>query len=288
MITVILYLGTANFGVAYGITNQQRLPDEEIAQILNWSVNKFQALDLSTDYEGATKSVKNYANNFKVSTKVVMDSYQKDGDLLKTISSEIQELKINSLDTLWVRSPKNFSSDSKRFWHELLEIQKQGLISKIGFSIYETYEIEELDRKFPGIDCFQVPESIADRRFSRLIQNNPRLKDKFQFVIRSILLQGLLTMPTESIPTRLKSVISFRDELLHHPETQNQSLIQLACGYANQLDWISGIIVGSNSLGQLKETYSYLTQHKKMSFDWLQRVMELPREITDPRIWSQV
>lgn len=288
MMQARLHLGTANFGAQYGITNPKKLTQTEVNRILEWSVNKLEFLDLSLDYEGATQAVEHLSNKFQISSKVILEGKLQKGEITELINREIRMLGVEGIQLLWVRSQKEFPSNSPQLWLELIELKQQQRIEKIGFSIYDTDEVEKLVEIFPGIDCFQVPENVADRRFSEYVEANPSLRNDFEFVIRSIFLQGLLTMPKNAIPPRLRSIIRFRDKLMHHTETQEQSLTQIVCRYVSQLDWISGVVIGTNTLVQLKETYSYLTEGVDFPFHWLQDLPKLPKEVIDPRTWSSI
>ena len=138
---------------------------------------------------------------------------------------------------------------------ELARLKQQGLVKKIGVSVYNNQQIDYVLDNF-SIDLIQLPINILDQR---LINDESLVKLKKHNVeihARSALLQGLLLMSINAIPSWFEPI---KDTLkLFHEEAKKQNLtkLQLALGFVQSLIEIDKVVVGVNSLGQLHEIVS--------------------------------
>jgi len=134
----------------------------------------------------------------------------------------------------------------------LARLKQQGLVKKIGVSVYNNQQIDYVLDNF-SIDLIQLPINILDQR---LISNDSLIKLKKHNVeihARSAFLQGLLLMSTDTIPSWFNPI---KDTLkLFHKEAKKQNLtkLQLALGFVQSLTEIDKVVVGVDSLKQLYE-----------------------------------
>ena len=114
--------------------------------------------------------------------------------LEKHIKNSLKRLNVQSLHGLLLHNSKDLLSDKgKMLVDSLKKIKSNGLVNKIGVSVYAP---SEFDRIFDliKIDIVQAPLNIIDRRFetSGLLT---KLYNGIEIHIRSVFLQGLLLMP---------------------------------------------------------------------------------------------
>jgi aryl-alcohol dehydrogenase-like predicted oxidoreductase len=250
-----LALGGVQFGIDYGIANTKgQVQIEEVQSILNYAKkNGVNILDTASGYgdsEGVLGKVG--VDNFQIITKttsikqgvngVVRIFYQSLKNLKQKkayglLIHDIGEIEHKQFDTLLI---------------ELARLKRQGLVKKIGVSVYNSQQIDYVLDNF-SIDLIQLPINILDQR---LINDESLVKLKKHNVeihARSALLQGLLLMSINAIPSWFEPI---KDTLkLFHEEAKKQNLtkLQLALGFVQSLTEIDKVVVGVDSLQQLRE-----------------------------------
>ena len=250
-----LALGGVQFGIDYGIANTKgQVQIEEVQSILNYAKkNGVNILDTASGYGDSEEVLgKVGVDNFQIITKttsikqgvngVVRIFYQSLKNLKQKkayglLIHDIGEIEHKQFDTLLI---------------ELARLKRQGLVKKIGVSVYNSQQIDYVLDNF-SIDLIQLPINILDQR---LISNDSLIKLKKHNVeihARSAFLQGLLLMSTDTIPSWFNPI---KDTLkLFHKEAKKQNLtkLQLALGFVQSLTEIDKVVVGVDSLKQLYE-----------------------------------
>jgi Predicted oxidoreductases (related to aryl-alcohol dehydrogenases) len=170
-----LCLGTAQFGLDYGINNSRgKIPENEVFEILDY------ALDNGIEF---IDSAYNYGDSEKVIGKFIKGSSK--GKKLKIISklppsNNVYEIVEETLNNLCVKKIYGylvhnfkFFLENPKIWEKLLKLKNKGKTEKIGFSLYypeEYYKLEKFE-----VDVLQIPYNIFDQRFSNLL---PEFKEK--------------------------------------------------------------------------------------------------------------
>jgi aryl-alcohol dehydrogenase-like predicted oxidoreductase len=283
--TLPIYLGTANFGVPYGLTNSKKVSSDDVNQMLHWSQHQIKYLDLSFDYEGATRAIGNIGSSFEISTKLKFSDFQNVFDLKRILTTELKLMNLNKAHLVLIRSQPTYSNTDMAKWKHLLELRRDGIIQCVGFSVYEPKDVAEIKKKFSSVEYFQVPTSVADRRFHTFLSQEKDYLCESKFLVRSIFLQGLITMSEIEIPSQLAAIIPWRRNLLSQEETSNRDLFQISISFIKSLPWVSGVVVGANNLLQLKEIIEEFNINDDSTYQWMNRLEILPSYITDPRRW---
>jgi aryl-alcohol dehydrogenase-like predicted oxidoreductase len=138
------------------------------------------------------------------------------------------------------------------YWNTLQELREQGVIQKIGYSIYEPTELDNFYEKFQP-DIIQSPYNILDNR----LENSgwlQRLSDESVEVhARSIFLQGLLLMSKIDRPFYFKKWDNLWQKWHQWLKETNITALEASLSFANNEDRISKIVVGIDSVKQLQE-----------------------------------
>ena len=136
----------------------------------------------------------------------------------------------------------------------LTEIKNEGKIGSIGTSL-NVGEEDELKEYMDDerVELVEIPFSIPDRRFSRSGLLEMSKKRGLTVFARSIYLQGLLLMNPEKIPKHLKKAVEFIESLHKIAQKSNRSIAELCVKYVLSVNGISSIVVGINSVEQIKE-----------------------------------
>lgn len=280
-----LALGTANFGGSYGIANKTNLSGEEIDRILKWSLGKISELDTSSDYEGSHDAISKYSSSFKITSKINLDQITSVKEVRAYVDRSSAELSTDKIDRMLLRphsSNLQFTIDCLR---ELEKLSSAGVISEFGLSIYEPEELEYFAKYTKSQIAFQVPLSLFNRSFQKLLDAQERRFQQCKFYVRSIFLQGLLLLNPVDIPTNLTEAISPLNMLNQELSRLGISTIEATLAFIRERSWVDGVILGVNSLDELKKNYEVFIQSKIIDCGFIENLPHIPSRIQDPRRW---
>lgn len=257
-----LSIGTVQFGLNYGVANTSgKVTYDEVQKILKEAkLNQIDTIDTAAAY-GESESVlgKSGVEQFQIITKlpeIPMD--------VKNITSYIEESFFNSIKHLKVtkvygfllhRPSQLFMSGGAEIYKALLNLKEQGYIEKIGASIYQPEELDEIYKEYE-LDLIQVPFSIFDRR---LIETGwlSRLYDKgVEVHVRSVFLQGLLLMSSKQRPEKFKCWDNLWEKWDNWLAKNNLTPLEASIRYVLSIPEISKVVIGVDSSSQLKEIIS--------------------------------
>ena len=264
-------LGSAQWGLKYGISNKNGQSEEkEIEKIISYSEKEnINIIDTASNYGNAEKTIGKYPNHkFKIITKTphFKNKYltKSDGKLLiSTFNQSLKNLNRKNIYALLIHNYNDLHKNgSENIIESLYELKNKKLVEKIGISIYSNCDIEKIFSKMSP-DLVQLPLNIFDQR----MLNNDRLnylKSKgIEIHVRSIFLQGLLLM--EDIP---KYFLTWQDKLNQWKEFclyNQKSKMEIALNFVNNLENVDSLILGVETLNQLKEIKNALDQTFKFN-----------------------
>lgn len=175
-------LGTVQFGMNYGISNTTgQVSFDEIAKILDFCrYHDIGTIDTAQGYGESEKKLGHFdLSDFKVITKLIGSAH---------LETSLDNLRLNSVYGLLFHRENECNDQT---WKEFETYKTQGLVKKIGVSVYSPVVLEELIDRYP-IEIVQFPMNILDQRFVPLLG---KLKQKkIEVHTRSTFLQGLLLM----------------------------------------------------------------------------------------------
>jgi len=251
-------IGTVQFGIDYGISNQQGKTSEgEIAKILKTAkTNNIRYIDTASAY-GNSENVlgKHNLKEFRVISKFLPPD--KSETISSSLSKSLNNLNINNIYGYLAHDPMSLLND-KIYWEELKQLKTCGLIQKIGYSLNKPKELDRLltEGYFP--DLVQVPFNYFDRRFENAIKN---LKAKgCEIHARSTFLQGLFFMNT-------KELGAFFDEVkpyIYNLQQQNESLPEALLNFVLEKEYIDQVILGMENNNQLLQNLSSSRINKQL------------------------
>ena len=253
-----LALGTANFGLEYGVKNLcKRLADQEIVDIVECAkqggiktIDTAKAYGDSEQRLGLLKSL-----DMQIITKVGVEFEQhyRKGSLVDAVYGSLRRLNTNRLGGLLLHRPDALLGlHGEDIISELILLKNDNLVQKIGVSIYSPFILENLS-KFIDFDIVQAPFNVFDQRIFTSGWAE-RLKEKgTEIHIRSVFLQGLLLMKPSELPDWFKD----RWPIIFSNWFNFQSLVacnveELTLGHALKQTWIDKIIVGIDNSHQLE------------------------------------
>lgn len=266
-----LALGTAQFGLDYGITNVQgQVCPSQINKILTLAKQEnINTLDTAPAYGNSEDILgkTSLCSQFNIVTKI--PALKSDESCVNQyVNSSLKQLHIEKLTAVLFHQVDDIISSplAESRFNSLIKLKQKNKISKIGISVYTPEQLEFCIKHYP-IDIVQLPLNIIDQRF---ITTNwlKKLADiGVEVHCRSLFLQGLLLVPPEKLPSYFTP---FKDYFHCFSEAALQlkvSPLSLALAIGLQHDGINKIVVGCCDDKQLSEIISAYTTAKTINED---------------------
>ncbi|MFE0752809.1 aldo/keto reductase [Inquilinus sp. NPDC058860] len=199
-----LGLGTAQFGLDYGIANDRGLcPPGEVAAILQAAAaSGIGVLDTAPAYGTAEQvlgEVLPAAHRFRIVTKTPHLAGLRDhGDIrravLKAFSASRAKLRRDRLAGLLTHNANDLlRPGGAALWAAMEDLKRAGEVERIGASVYSAGQLDAVLARYP-LDLVQLPWNAVDGRIGP-----PLLaalgKRGIELHARSVFLQGLLLAP---------------------------------------------------------------------------------------------
>ena len=253
-----LALGTAQFGMSYGLANQSgQMSFSEAKKILQQAGKaRVDLLDTAIVYGGSEEVLgKIGVAEFKVVSKLP-DLPESCGDIdswvQEQIGGSLQRLGVPSLYGLLLHRSENLLGNSgKKLIDALNRVKSNGLVNKIGVSIYAPSELDDI-MHLMRIDLVQAPLNVTDRRLQTSGWLSRLHQERVEVHTRSAFLQGLLLMPHNKIPQKFVAWATLWDRWASELEENNLSAIEACLSYPLSLPEIDRVVVGFDSVAQLK------------------------------------
>ncbi len=254
-----LALGTATFGMDYGIANKSGQVDRtEVSKILLAAQNAgIKTLDTAVVY-GSSEKILGLAGveEFQVVTKIprVIGS---GATFTKRVEAQIkQSLNLLGCDNVYavmLHAPDQLSeTDGPALAKALSHIQRIGLAQKIGISIYHTTTLDSLWGWFRP-DIVQAPFNIFDQQIKSSGWASLLRDSGIEIHLRSAFLQGLLLMPAQMIPTQFSLWAETFQHWFDWQTVTRASALELAIQFNLSQPWADKVVVGVETADQLDE-----------------------------------
>jgi len=251
-------LGTVQFGLNYGIANQNGQTSKfEVHKILKYAKEAgITILDSASAYGNAEEIIGEYGlRNFKLVSKyrpaIEVSTIQ------EQLEKSLQNLHVNSLYAYLVHSPKDLIKNPAE-WTQLKEIQKQGKVKKIGYSLNEPFELDKLLELNLIPDIVQVPYNYFDRRFEEKFEKLKNLGCEIH--TRSVFLQGLFFLSPSNLHEYFEPVKKDLKKLQEQNSFSAGSLLK----FVLENPFIDKVIIGVATKTQLEENLRDLATAKSL------------------------
>lgn len=252
-------LGTVQFGLKYGIANTAgQVPLPIIESMLNLAAAKgIDTLDTAISY-GESESClgKVGVDRFKVVTKLpaIPVECQNIADWINTqVLESLARLGVKKIyGILLHQSGDILRSDGEAIYQALQILKSNGLVDKIGVSIYSPDDLEVIISRF-NIELVQAPLNLLDQR----IATNgwlQRLKEKdIEIHTRSAFLQGLLLMPRSNISSKFMRWEKLWDQWHNWLIENSVTALQACLSFPLSFPEVDRVVIGVDSKDQLEQ-----------------------------------
>ena len=279
--TARLGLGTAQFGLAYGIANARGKPsDAEVQAVLDAALGGGIALlDTAPAYGDAECRIGACAPAaLPIVTKTCGDS-----DVRTGLAKSLRHLRREGVHALLVHDRHALlGPDGDALFAVLVELRDAGLATKVGVSVYHPHEADTLLARYP-LEVMQLPLNVLDQRahssglLTRLAARGVEVH------ARSPFLQGLLLLAPEHVPFARAAarvpLVAFRTRARELGLTP----LQAAIGFARAVPGVDVVVAGVEDAMQLRELVA--ASVPLAPDDWSDLACDA-LDVVDPSRWS--
>ena len=293
-----LCLGTVQFGMNYGIFNQEKKEPEYCLKCLDYATqNGISAIDTATAYGIAESITGTFLKRKTIPRDKLFISTKFSPNLLDNCDPSeyeniIRENLLNSLKTLNTDYVDAYFLHSSRyaFQFEILEalniVQKDGLAKKIGVSVYYP---DEAKACFDSgvVQYIQMPYSIFDHRMKEhdIIT---RAHDVNCCVdVRTVFIKGLIRLGYDEVPTHLSKAIPILKKLDKICADTGFTRVELDMGYVKRESIIKHLVFGVRTIEQLKENITSFDKEipEAIFVEMDKEFSGIPTDLVVPSLW---
>ena len=286
-----LALGTAQFGLPYGIANQQGQVNRVNAKVmLELSfLHGIDTLDTAIAYGESEICLGEVGvQGFKIVTKLpsLPENCSDVGCWVREhVSGSLARLGVSSVYGLLLHRPEQMLGyNGKKLYRVLLALKDSGIVQKVGISIYSPNELPELTKRFQ-FDIVQAPFNLVDQclHTTGWLQ---RLKEAdVEIHTRSSFLQGLLLMSRKSIPTKFAPWNYLWEKWHKWLLGQKVSAVQACLAFPLLFPEIDRVIVGADSVSQLQQILEAASMSRAIQFP---NIYCDDENLINPSCWSNL
>lgn len=279
-----LVLGTVQFGLPYGINNGDGIPsDTRLSALLETATEaEIDLLDTAYSYGTAEERLGQLASNaFGLITKFpIVHSGE---ELTAHFRESCERLKRSDLYAYLAHTAGTLIQ-SPDLWNDLQLLQQQHRIGKIGVSLYQPEELEQLLALGIEPQIVQLPYSLLDRKFEPYFAELKRLGTEIH--TRSAFLQGLYFKSISELPPQLQQLAPALSELHRIAEMYHLDMETLALQFVAHHSSIDRIVVGVDTQTQLNHNVQSMNATvDPVVFDEIRGISIAHPTLLNPAVW---
>jgi aryl-alcohol dehydrogenase-like predicted oxidoreductase len=283
-----LILGTVQFGLKYGINNSLGKPEKKsVFDILSYAYeNGIKYLDTAELYGNAHELIGEFhklypTKKFNIITKF---PHNFEDRLDHKINSYLNQLDIDYLEAILFHSYDSYINHKSQLT-DLVKLKSKS-VKYIGVSVYTNEQMNEVIDDI-NIDIIQIPFNLFDNlniRGELII----KAKSKNKIIhTRSAFLQGLFFMKKDNpnaIRVKLEKELDFIEDISIKSSIPIGSI---ALNYCLMQNFIDGVLIGVDSLDQLKENIDFAENKiPNQCFDEINQIRINNIELLNPSMWN--
>lgn len=257
-----LGLGTVQWGMPYGITNRQGMtPPSVVGTLLSqarearlalldtaWAYGEAEkvlgeqgAASLGFSIVTKTRPLKGLGVASEEAARMVEDSF-------RTSLGRLRVPSVYGLMTHHADDLLGLSGDA--IWGVMKRLQREGLVQKIGSSLYSPQQFFDLMARYP-LELVQIPYNIYDQRLVTSGMAGAARAGNVEVHARSAFLQGILLSNPEQLPTQFHGIRDHHISLWSEFASRGLSPLQATLGFCLSCPDIAKVVVGCEGTEQL-------------------------------------
>ncbi len=254
-----IILGTAQFGMAYGIVNKTgEMSPDHVSEIV-WCAesNGIRRFDTAPVYGDAESVLGGLDKSLKEDISFISKTTPLGHGGLKGVTDGFEQtcarLGVRAIQGLLVHDSADLlGPDGDGLWRQLQTFKSGGLVERLGVSVYSIDEALETSKKFP-LDIIQAPLSIFDQR---LVVDDTlmRLKESgIEVQARSIFLQGIILCSPDDLPPLLNPAREILQRFHRSLSKYGVTPVEAALAYPLTHEAIDSVVLGVDNIAMLRE-----------------------------------
>lgn len=291
-------LGTAQFGLHYGMTNRRGKPGTEEAgrMLATAAAAGINCLDTARLYGNSEDVIGAHlaahpkmlvVSKFRIDHQRGVDASSIRMQIEESAAATLAALNTSKIAIYMLHD--NTDTDDlinlgDRITPVLRDLRDRGLIDHAGVSLYEARQIDAVLEE-PFYEAVQLPINAFD---SRLIQNGrlERLRRAGRIVfVRSVFLQGLLLV--EHPPKELALAAPFLKALRQLADANEVSVAELALLYVRDIEGVSSLVIGAETDEQIREDTALFAM-PPLPAETIAKMQDLARKVPIEAIMKQI
>lgn len=200
-----LALGTAQFGMPYGVANASgQLSVEDARSVIDIArANAIDTIDTAVAYGASHRTLGQIGvDGLRVVTKLPAFTGSEDDVpewVGRTMKDALRDLGVSSVYGLMFHHAGDLAGpNGPAFYRELCGLRDVGIISKLGISVYAPEDLDAVEHY--DLDIVQAPYNIVDQRIASSGWLDRLAERGTEVHTRSVFLQGLLVMDPAQRP----------------------------------------------------------------------------------------
>jgi aryl-alcohol dehydrogenase-like predicted oxidoreductase len=283
-----LAIGTVQFGLDYGIANTVgKTTQDEARRILDFGHSSgLDTIDTAVAYGDSEQELGRIGlAGWRVFSKVPsLPNYQVNCKawVLEHVLKSLDRLRIERLEGLLLHSASDLLKENgKDLAAGLQEVKAQGLVGKVGYSIYSPQLLAELIKVMPP-DLVQAPFNVLDQRLTRSGWLGRLVDLGTEVHVRSVFMQGLLLMAPENRPSAFEKWREHWHKWDAAVGGLSEKALALCLGFVKAQSGISRVIVGVENEEHLRQVVA--TWGKATLFEATALACDDP-QLVEPSNW---
>lgn len=286
-----LGLGTAQFGLDYGVSNTGgKTVSTEIAAILKRAMeNGIRTIDTASVYGSSEAELGSILSlmgqSFEVVTKIPrLASVGNSATIEQTLYTSLNRLHMRSVYGLLFHNADDLLSDNaSQLVDTVMNLKRQGIIKKWGFSAYTGQQINAILERFSP-DLIQVPVNVLDQRLLHSGHLKLLKQAGIEIHARSVFLQGLLLMETSSLDSYFAPYRGLLDSFHHAALSSSLSPLHAALRFVLEIEEIDRVIVGVCSDRELQQIIDAIKIAPSGGINY-EQLASSDEKLVNPALW---
>lgn len=254
-----LSLGTAQFGLDYGITNAAgQVAHSVVPTILKTAQSHgICNIDTAAAYgtaetvlEGCGSALEGFRVTSKIPSLAQHSGKAAIEALVGHVTTSHQRLGARLETVLFHDASDILRPEGLSLWAALEDVAARLSIKALGVSVYDAREIRlVLDTVSPNV--IQLPFNLFDQRLADDGSLDLLVSHGCQIEARSVFLQGLILSGPKHIPYHLRGLRPAAQRLQDEAAGSGRSLLEIALAFLRLKGCINGVVVGVTSAEEL-------------------------------------
>ncbi|MBD1381922.1 aldo/keto reductase [Metabacillus arenae] len=300
-----LIMGTAQLGQKYGIANKTGKPNKKDAlDMIHYAVSKgIASFDTAPEYGESESLLGEFISSQealkrkipRIITKIPSVHFNNNpapNDILTyvkhMVTTSLNKLNIHAIDVCLLHNPGDMTSYNGKAVESLVNLKNEGLIKKIGVSIYHPDEVKQVI-SLDSFDVVQIPMNILDHRLINSGLLMELANHEMDIYARSVYLQGLLFLDPEDVPQNLIKTAKEPLEKLKKLSVETRlSPSELSMLFVRDMPEVNNILIGCETKKQVESNLK-LMAIPKLSDDIVKQIRflfkDVSEELVNPKMW---